>query len=405
MMTSVAEEPRGLSEGAPPRVLVADDQPDVLEALRLLLKTRGYRVVTAASPAAVREALGSGSFDLLLIDLNYARDTTSGREGLDLLTELRTIASLPPVVVMTGWATVSLAIDAMHRGVSDFIQKPWDNELLVETLRRQIEGYRARRQADARAAQLESHSRSIETELRRHELEMEEARRVQQGFLPRELPEIPGFEIAAAWRPALGVGGDYFGVMPLGGDKFALAVADVAGKGIPAALLMSNMQATVRALSSAETRPAELCGALGRALRNSLADDRFVSFFYALLDVSSRRLIYTNAGHNPALLVRADGSWQRLAEGGAVLGIATEDRFTEEESQLVPGDRLLLFTDGVTETWNGVEEFGETRLVALACEHRNLPAAELHQLVLDKLVEFNGNRFEDDMTLIVLAAE
>ena len=121
------------------RVLIADDQPDVLEALRMLLKSEGFRAETVTSPAAVLEALESREFDALLADLNYTRDTTSGQEGLDLISRIRLLDSTLPVVVMTAWGSVELAVEAMRRGARDFVQKPWDNVRLVTILRNQIE--------------------------------------------------------------------------------------------------------------------------------------------------------------------------------------------------------------------------------------------------------------------------
>ena len=122
-----------------PRILVADDQPDVLAALRLLLKSERFAIETASSPAAVVTAVRSQDFDAVLIDLNYARDTTSGSEGLDLLTKLQSLDSTLPVVVMTAWGNVDLAVEAMRRGARDFIQKPWDNARLLTVLRTQVE--------------------------------------------------------------------------------------------------------------------------------------------------------------------------------------------------------------------------------------------------------------------------
>lgn len=400
-MNSLAENSSAAARPAiSARVLVADDQPDVIEALRLLLKSHGYHVVTAGSPEAVLEAVRRENFDLLLIDLNYARDTTSGREGLDLLAHLQKSPSVPPIVVMTGWATVALAVEAMQRGVGDFVEKPWDNARLLTTLQAQIDRHRARLEDAERAAALESRRLAQETERAR---EIDEALRVQQGFLPRELPQIAGFDLAAAWRPARGVGGDAFDVLHLDANKVALCIADVAGKGVPAALLMSNLQAMVKGLSSPRTGPREFCDEISRTLRGSLAEDRFVTCFYALLDLPSRLLRYTNAGHNPPLLVRADGTFARLVEGGSVLGIDNSASFDERELTLRTGDRLLLFTDGITESiGSDGEEFGEARLLALALEHRALSAAALHQRLLDSVVEFNRGEFQDDMTLIVL---
>jgi len=128
-----------------PRILVADDQPDVLEALRLLLKSESFSVETVTSPAAVYRAVESRAFDLVLIDLNYARDTTSGTEGLELLEQLHAYDELLPVVVMTAWGSVDLAVAAMRRGARDFVQKPWENEKLLATIRTQVELGRALR--------------------------------------------------------------------------------------------------------------------------------------------------------------------------------------------------------------------------------------------------------------------
>src|SRR5580700_1515075 len=140
-----------------PRLLVADDQPHILDALELLLEPEGYRVEKAPSPFMVLEALKSGSYDALLIDLNYTRDTTSGQEGLDLLSQVKSQDSQLPVIVMTAWANVELAVEAMRRGARDFIQKPWDNARLLTILRTQIDLHHAVR----RAQRLEAENRLL----------------------------------------------------------------------------------------------------------------------------------------------------------------------------------------------------------------------------------------------------
>src|SRR5208337_967167 len=140
-------------ENRAPRILAADDQPHILEALPLLLHPHGYRLETAKSPAEVRGALSTDSYDALLIDLNYTRDTTSGREGLDLLSEIVALDSTLPVIVMTAWGNVELAVEAMRRGARDFIQKPWENDRLLAILRTQIELHRALQRAERLAAE------------------------------------------------------------------------------------------------------------------------------------------------------------------------------------------------------------------------------------------------------------
>ena len=142
-----ASRPKRDHQRVRPRILAADDQQHILEALELLLRPQGYEVETASSPALVREALAARSYDAVLIDLNYTRDTTSGREGLDLLSEIVALDSAVPVIVMTAWANVDLAVEAMRRGARDFTQKPWENERLLTTLRTQIELHQALQQA------------------------------------------------------------------------------------------------------------------------------------------------------------------------------------------------------------------------------------------------------------------
>src|ERR1700736_5259941 len=147
-------------ENRPPRILAADDQQHILEALQLLLHPQGYRVDSVKSPAQVREVLATDSYDAVLIDLNYTRDTTSGQEGLDLLSQIVSLDSTVPVIVMTAWANVELAVEAMRRGARDFVQKPWENERLLSILRTQVELHRALQ----RAARLEAENRLLRAE-------------------------------------------------------------------------------------------------------------------------------------------------------------------------------------------------------------------------------------------------
>src|SRR5215472_428388 len=143
-----------------PRILAADDQRDILQALELLLKPEGYEVDSVQSPVLAREALARSTYDAVLIDLNYTRDTTSGQEGLDLLSEIVAFDSNLPVIVMTAWGNVRLAVEAMRRGARDFIQKPWENERLLAIIRTQVELHRALQ----RTQQLEAEARLLRAE-------------------------------------------------------------------------------------------------------------------------------------------------------------------------------------------------------------------------------------------------
>jgi sigma-B regulation protein RsbU (phosphoserine phosphatase) len=389
-----------------PRILIADDQPDVQRALALLLKGHGYITEAVSSPAELLEVIAKSEFDLLLMDLNYARDTTSGREGLDLLTHLQTMQGIPPIVVMTGWATVGIAIEAMRGGVTDFVEKPWSNTKLLEILQKQVALGRGRRESALRAAQESDAHKQIESQLHAQEHEINEARFIQEGFLPKDIPQISGYEIAGAWQSARIVGGDYFDVLPFDDNILGLCIADVAGKGMPAALLMSNLQAAVRGLASTAVPPNELCERWNALLLRNIAIDRFITFFYAQLDGSTGKLRYVNAGHNAPVVMHRDGSHHRLEIGGGVLGIFPRQQFELGTITLEPGDRMVLFTDGVTEAGNlDGEEFGEQRLIDLIRDHRTISAKELQREILTTAGEFTRHNWSDDATLLVVATQ
>jgi len=387
-----------------PRILIADDQQDVLDALRLLLKGHGYAIETVNSPAEVLAAVARQEFDILLMDLNYARDTTSGREGLDVLSRLKELEDHPPVVAMTGWATVGLAVEAMQYGVSDFVEKPWTNTRLLEILQKQVSLGRERRDARRRDAEEARARKEALLHQQEQEREIAEAKAIQEKLLPREIPQMPGYEIASAWQSARLVGGDYFDILPLDEESLGICIADVVGKGMPAALLMSNLQAAVRGLSSATFAPDLLCSRLNSLMYRNTASDRFITFFYAQLDGPGRRLAYVNAGHNAPFVMHSDGTHERLREGGTVLGVFDTQNYDLGLAQLRAGDRVLLFTDGITEARNAAdEEFGEARLLELLNGHRASTADALQAKILEVVAEFSGHHWQDDATLLVLA--
>lgn len=368
-----------------PRILIADDQADILSALNLLLKRQGYEITTATSPAGVIDLLETQHFDVLLVDLNYARDTTSGREGLDLMSQIQTHDPTLPVIAMTAWGSVEVAVEAMKGELRDFVQKPWDNDRLLDTIRAQVERGRGVRQA-----------------LNRTEQEQDEARKIQRGLMPKSIPHIPGYDIAHAWQPALHVSGDYFDLIPFTEHQLGFCIADVTGKGMPAALLMSNIQAMVHAYASEDTSPDRLCEKVNRGLAPNLPSDKFVTFFYGMLDTESHCFVFANAGHNPPILVRKDGRVIRLEEGGLVLGVFADGSYDQGRVYIEPGDRLVLFTDGVTEALNGdEEEFGDDRLIALTDAHRHEDVSIIQQQILDGVTRFCAGVYHDDITVIV----
>jgi sigma-B regulation protein RsbU (phosphoserine phosphatase) len=372
-------------DAAPARVLVADDQADVLEALRWLLTGEGYEPVFVSSTEAVMERLRESAYDLLLMDLNYSRDTTSGREGLELIPKVRAHDVSLPIVVMTGWGSIDTAVEAMRRGAKSFVQKPWEDVTLLEILAREV--------SEGRAARRRDH---------RQQRDFEEARLIQRGLLPTTVPQVIGIDLSVSWQPADGVGGDCFDTLAFG-NVLGISIADIAGKGLPAALLMSNLQAAVRAFAQENVSPASICSSVNRLLCRNMASGRFATFCFARLEPAARRIVYSNAGHNPPFVFRKDGQVEALSEGGMVLGVFPDNAYEQGEIELGPGDRVLFYTDGITEARNPEgDEYGEERLTASALTVQGSSADAIKQAVLADVNAFTGGRFEDDATLIVV---
>jgi sigma-B regulation protein RsbU (phosphoserine phosphatase) len=332
------------------------------------------------------EALRHENFDLILMDLNYTRDTTGGAEGLELVNRIRSMDETLPVVVMTAWSTVELAVEALRRGASDFINKPWSNLKLVEKVQEQVERCRAMR-----------HARSQRQE------EEQEAHEIQKSLLPSVIPNIPGYAVSASTQPMGFVGGDYFDVERISDTKTAFCIADAAGKGLPAALLMSNLQATLKSLIGECTQPREVCIRANRILFDIMPANKFISFFYGVLDSNANRFTYCNAGHCPPVLVREDGRSCTLNNSGAVFGHFASWPYEQADVELRRGDHLIMFSDGVVEASDADgNQFGEERLVHLTREFVDTTAHSLRSGVMQAVSAHCHGQFQDDATLIVL---
>jgi phosphoserine phosphatase RsbU/P len=369
------------------RLLIADDQPDVLEALRLLLVHENFSLQLVTTPAALIDQVGSARWDAVLMDLNYSRDTTSGEEGLQLVTRIRAEHRELPIVVMTAWGNIELAVAAMRAGAQSFVQKPWDNRALIQVLEREVrEGRDARARSD------------------RHALEQRDALLIQRALMPATLPVTDRFEVVGAWQPAGTLGGDTYDAFRFGPDVIGLSIADIAGKGLPAALLMSSLQAAVRAFALDAARPETVCASVNRLLCGQMIAGRFATHVYLRLDAVRGELAYANAGHNPPLLARASGEVEALGASGTVLGVFPEAEYRGALLPLRPGDRLLLYTDGISEARNpDGDEFGQERLTSALMRHRHLEAPALHATMMDEVRGFAVGGFEDDATLVVAA--
>jgi phosphoserine phosphatase RsbU/P len=238
------------------------------------------------------------------------------------------------------------------------------------------------------------------------------AREIQTWLLPNDPPAIPGIEVAFQTRPANTVAGDYYDVFTRPGripeeDRVLLAVADVAGKSIPAAMLMATFQASLRTLSVTQSTLPELIASMNRyACTNSQGGLRFTTAFLAELDPATRTLTYINAGHNQPMLCRKSGALERLDAGGLPIGISADAPYQSGSVVLAPGDWLVIFTDGVVEAMNTRgEEYGEERLLAMIAGGSNAPPAEMMQRIMINLDGFVGNTPQhDDVTCLLVKA-
>jgi sigma-B regulation protein RsbU (phosphoserine phosphatase) len=367
-------------------ILIAEDQEYVREALAMLLRGQGYSVTLCASPNEAVAAAQERPPDVALLDMNYQRDSTSGIEGLELIQRLREMDGTVPIIALTAWGNVDLAVSAMKHGASDFIEKPWHNEALLEkvsSLRQRVQQVRS--------------SQRI-SDFQRHDAQELQTRIVPQRHLVAGEVEIFGDSV-----PADAVGGDYFGVWRPTADTLHFCVADVSGKGTPGAMIAAMLYASVSTLSSSSNNPELILGQVETILRNQLGEGHYVTMFYGVLDLKTQLLQFVNAGHCPPLLRRSDGTMESLAPTRPVLGFALDTAFRSERLRLAAGDRLLLYTDGVSEAANDAgDEFGSERLVDMLNDAAG-PLPEQWRAIMDEVRHHAAGGFTDDATLLLIS--
>jgi sigma-B regulation protein RsbU (phosphoserine phosphatase) len=260
-----------------------------------------------------------------------------------------------------------------------------------------------RSRLESRNRQLEERVETESRALQVHQEDFERAREIQQALMPITLPQIDGCDLAAGCQPARMVGGDYFDAIRLGGARAAIAIGDVSGKGMAAALLMSNLQAIVRAFAPGGLAPHELCAKANQLIAGNVAPGKYITFFYAIVDTARMTLDYCNAGHNPPILRRRDGAIERLGEGGPVLGVLPGATYAAGAAELRSGDCLVLYTDGISEAFNAAdEEFGEERLIG-ALDQPAGRAEESRQRIMAAVTKFSNGNFHDDATMMIVS--
>jgi sigma-B regulation protein RsbU (phosphoserine phosphatase) len=277
-------------------------------------------------------------------------------------------------------------VQGFDAGADDYVTKPFSIRELIGRVRAIL------RRSDGRSDLA-------------NQKELDDARRIQQRLMPAEIPQIPGVQIAGAWRPARIASGDYFDVLQLDSDTAAVCIADVAGKGMPAAMMMSNLQAAVKTCASQGMSPGALCERVNRVMCANIAAQGFITFFYAVIDSRRKRLLYCNAGHTPPVFL-SGGAARTLDCGGGILGVFPEWKYQEQEAGLGAGDRLLLYTDGITECRNAEgEEFGPERLSRVVHRWPDRNAAALADGVLSAAAQFCNGNFEDDLTVVAVSVD
>ncbi|MCX6560621.1 MAG: PP2C family protein-serine/threonine phosphatase [Candidatus Aminicenantes bacterium] len=368
-----------------------------------LLEYRDGKFAVSTALLTVRTSPG------LVWDEVYSRSDLVSRIIVGALIILgATLLTLEAFVLAFGiriTAGITSAVRALHRGARRIaagdletpIEIPNEDELgdLAAAINEMAAGVKRGR---AEAFQREALERELAV-----------AREIQERLLPHVMPAVPGFEISGTSLPSQQVGGDYFDFLDLEDGRLGIAIADVSGKGIPAALLMANLQAILRGQADERGDVSAILARVNNYLVRSTDAHMFATFFYGVLDRAGGRFLSSNAGHNPPLLLRADGRLERLSAGGLVLGFLANQAYIQQTTNLEPGDVVVLFTDGITEASSpGSPDrpdrfFGEEQLIQAVRECAGRTAGEIQTAILNAVAGHTaGSPQGDDITLVVI---
>jgi phosphoserine phosphatase RsbU/P len=329
-------------------VLVVDDQADVREALRLMLKSRGYSIKMADSPEDAIATAAACDPDLIVIDMNYASDTTSGQEGLALLDRLTALRRNVPIIAMTGWSTIELAVQAMQHGARDFITKPWDVRAVLEMFEKHLGAQTQKPAVDAG-----------------HASEIAIARRIQRKLLPPQQFTAAGLEFDCVFLPVGDVGGDLYDFFEIDSARAAFLLGDVCGKGLGAALLVAALQATIRGQLDLGADLSKLLSRVNQQFFQATRPEHFATLFFGVYDARNRSLRYVNCGHPPAVLVHKGGNHELLKPSSMILGAFEKCDFKEQTVGFERGSKLVLFSDGLSEAGVDRDEEAEWAVEAI----------------------------------------
>ncbi len=378
----------------PYKILVVDDEPDleplVLQRMRRHIRGGRYEFVFAGNGVEALERLNQDeSIDMVLSDINMPQ-----MDGLTLLEQIPEVSPNIRAVIISAYGDMKNIRTAMNRGAFDFVTKPVDFEDLQVTIDRTL------RHLDEWREAVSSHDKLVALE---NELDI--ASKIQQSILPGKFPTAQDFQIYANMEPARNVGGDFYDVIRLENGRMGLAIADVSGKGVPAALFMMSSRTLLKGTAIGEGEPSEVVAQVNELLYEQNEAAMFVTVLYAVYDPETAKLTYASAGHDPPLVVHPDGSSTSLPlTGGLALGVVPAFDFGQHTVSVEPGDTLVLYTDGVTEAMNDKDEqFGLERLRETYASRPPGNVKEAISTIFDAVSDFAGDTPQsDDVTCVAL---
>ncbi len=385
----------------PPWILIVDDNPTNVSILQARLGVHGYHILTAADGEEALAAAFTHRPDLILLDVMMPK-----MDGIEVCRRLKSDQALAsiPIIMVTAKGEPRDVVAGIEAGCDEYLTKPVDQTALVARVKSMLRIKALHDTVQEQAALLAEQNQSLEARVAEHLAEQRLAARIQTDLLPKAVPVLAGYDFAGKTIPARLVGGDYFDFIPVDETRLAICVGDVSGKGLPASLLMANLQATIRGQTLVQASPEECLRRSNTLLFRCTGADCFVTFFYGILDTREHRFLYSNAGHNPPLLLSGALPPQRLEAGGLVLGVLEDHGYEQETVPLRPGDLLVLYSDGITEaaTPEG-EQFGDERLLQLIRDYRNETSSALLERILHAVDRYALHCLQsDDRTVVVL---
>ena len=376
------------------KILVVDDEPDLeplmLQRMRRHIRAGRYNFVFAHNGVEALEVLHQDDeIDMVVSDINMPQ-----MDGLTLLEQIPKVDPNIRSIIISAYGDMKNIRTAMNRGAFDFVTKPLDFNDLRITIDRTLVHLTEWREALASRDQLVALQNELDV-----------ASGMQQSILPTVFPQGDDFQSFASMEPARNVGGDFYDFMRLSDDKVGLAIADVSGKGVPAALFMMSSRTLLKGAAIGNYHP----GATLKEVNDLLCEDNdammFVTLLYAVFDPATGEVSYANGGHNTPVVVHADGSYTILRmTGGIALGVMPDFEFDQDSIKLLPGDTLVLYTDGVTEAMNeDGEEYGMDRLCEVLASAPSIRAQDISDTIFESIREFAGEAPQsDDITCLTL---